>query len=141
MILYCDTRAIVKRYVREDHSDEVRRVWRKARRVASSEVAFAETLAAAARRRRLGDLTDRAHRKLRDRFSSHFRTFVRVPISDELNRRIADLVLSHPLRGFDAIHLSSALLIREEVRTPLVFACFDNDLSAAAQAAGLELLR
>ena len=140
MILYCDTSAIVKRYVREDHSVRVRRAWRDAMRVVTSEVAFAETLAAAARRRRLGDLTDRAHRKLRDRFSLDFRALVRVPISDELNRRIAHLVLSYSLRGFDAIHLSSALMIQEEVRTPLVFACFDRDLAAAAQAAGLELL-
>lgn len=140
MILYCDTSAIVKRYVRVDRSDEVRNAWRAARRVATSDVALAETLAAAARRYRLGDLTDRVHRTLRDRFSRDFHTLVRVPISDELNQRIADLVLNHPLRGFDAIHLSSALLIQENTRAPLVFACFDQVLAAAARASGLEVL-
>lgn len=141
MILYCDTSAVVKRYVREDRSGDVRKAWREASRVATAEVAFAETMAAIARRWRLGDLTDEAHEKLRERFSRDFRTLVRVPISDELNLRISELVLAHSLRGFDAIHLSSALLVRERVRAPLVFACFDRDLASAARAAGLELLR
>ncbi|MBI5442145.1 MAG: type II toxin-antitoxin system VapC family toxin [Deltaproteobacteria bacterium] len=140
MILYCDTSAVVKRYVREDHSDEVRKAWRAATRVATSEVAFAETVAAVARRWRLGDLTGEAHGKLRERFLLDFRTLVRVPVSDELNRRIVELVLAHPLRGFDAIHLSSALLLKEQVRAPVVFACFDGDLASVAQAAGLDLL-
>ena len=141
MILYCDTSALVKRYVREDHSESVRRAWREARRVVTSEVAFAEAMAAVARRWRFGDLTNRAHDKLRERIGRDFHTLVRVPVSDDLNRRIAELVLRYPLRGFDAIHLSSALLIQEEVRGPVIFACFDGDLSAAAQTAGLELLR
>ena len=141
MILYCDTSALVKRYVREEHSDLVRRAWREARRVATSEVAFAEAMAAVAWRWRNGDLTAKAHEKLRERISRDFLALVRVPISADLNHRIADLVLCYPLRGFDAIHLSSALLIREEVRGSVIFACFDNDLSSAASVAGLELLR
>ncbi|MFU8857427.1 MAG: type II toxin-antitoxin system VapC family toxin [Deferrisomatales bacterium] len=140
MILYCDTSAFVKRYVREEGSGEVRRAWREARRIATSEVAFAEAMAAVARRWRLGDLSDEAHGKLRDRISRDVRALVRVPVTDELNRRIADLVLRHPLRGFDAIHLASALLIQEETRGPVLFACFDGDLSSAAEAAGLALL-
>jgi len=141
VILYADTSALVKRYVREEHSDRVRKAWREARRVATSEVAFAEAMAAVARRWRFGDLSDETHTKLREKLSRDFRTLVRIPISEELDRRIADLVLRYPLRGFDAIHLSSALLIQEEVRGPVTFACFDADLSSAAQSAGLELLR
>lgn len=140
MILYCDTSAVVKRYVREEGSSEVRRAWRAARKVATSEVALAEILAAVARRRRLGDLTDRVYGKLRDRFMRDFATLVRVPVTDELNRRIAHLVETYPLRGFGAIHLSSALLIRESTRAPVVFACFDNHLTTAAGGAGLEVL-
>lgn len=140
MILYCDTSALVKRYVREGRSEDVRRAWREARRVATSDVAYAETVAAAARRWRQGDLTDRDHEKLQERFIRDFRTLVQVPISPALNRRIANLVRTHPLRAFDAIHLASALLVRDEVRAPVVFACFDDDLACAARVEGLELL-
>lgn len=138
MILYCDTSALVKRYVREERSGDVRRIWRQARRVATSDVAYAETLAAAAQRWRQGDFTEQAHERLRERLTRDFRAFVRVPISAEIDRRVAALVLSHSLRGFDAIHLSSALLIQAEVRSPVLFVCFDDGLAAAARAEGLE---
>lgn len=140
MILYCDTSALVKRYVREPHSETVRRQWRTAPRVATSEVAFAEAVAAFARRARAGDLTAAAHDRVCQQLTAGFRRLVRIPVSDELNRRIADLVLRHPLRGFDAIHLAAALLLRDEVRAPVVFACFDGGLAAAAEAEGLALL-
>jgi len=137
MILYCDTSALVKRYVREPHSDTVRQHWRAAGRVATAEVAFAEAVAAFARRARAGDLSAGAHERVRSRLSADFRRLVRIPVSDELNRRIAELVLRYPLRGFDAIHLAAALLLRDEIRTPIAFACFDAGLLAAAKGEGL----
>ncbi|MBI5014269.1 MAG: hypothetical protein HZB55_02110 [Deltaproteobacteria bacterium] len=48
--------------------------------------------------------------------------------------------LAHVLRGFDATHRSAALLLKEEVRAPVVFACFDGDRAAGPQTAGLDLL-
>ncbi|WP_025321164.1 type II toxin-antitoxin system VapC family toxin [Deferrisoma camini] len=140
MILYCDTSALVKRYVREAHTEAVLAAWRDAVQVASSEVACAECLAALARRRRAGDLGERDHERVRSRFLDDFRAMVRVPVGDAVNRLVARLVLEHPLRGFDAIHLASALLIKEHVRGKVVFACYDQVLAQSARAVGLRVL-
>ena len=41
------------------------------------------------------------------------------------------------LRGFDPIHLASALWLKEKTDTPLHFAVFDQRLRVAAECAGL----
>jgi hypothetical protein len=65
---------------------------------------------------------------------------VRVPQSAEINRRIFELVLEYPLRGFDAVHLAAALLLRDETRAEILFACYDDALTLAAKTSGLAVL-
>jgi predicted nucleic acid-binding protein len=50
--------------------------------------------------------------------------------------RAAELVATHPLRGGDAIHLASALLLAPDV----VVAVWDEHVAAAAEAEGLTVL-
>jgi len=49
-----------------------------------------------------------------------------------------NLAEKHALRGFDSIHLASALTLHQEVSTPVVFSCFDNKLETAAMREGLD---
>ncbi|GAB6064322.1 type II toxin-antitoxin system VapC family toxin [Deferrisoma palaeochoriense] len=139
MILYCDTSAVVKCFIREPASAEIREAVAAAKFVATSEVAWAETLAALARRAREGDLDEGKHGLVRRRFMRAFSAWARVPLGEEVNERVARLVLEHPLRGFDAIHLASALLIQEQARSAVTFACYDERLSRCAASAGLRL--
>jgi predicted nucleic acid-binding protein len=48
-----------------------------------------------------------------------------------------ELVEKHPLRALDALHLASALFLRERVRSDIFFSSFDGKLNEAAQAEGL----
>jgi predicted nucleic acid-binding protein len=141
VILYCDTSALVKLYVREQGSEEFRRIWESSKRRATANIAFAEGMAAFGRRWRCGDIESDQHDGVRKRFQDDFTSMIRVPQSDEVNRRIAELVLRHPLRGFDAIHLASAVLLSEGVNKPLLFACYDEALNRAARENGFELLK
>ena len=59
-------------------------------------------------------------------------------VNDELNGYIDRVVEGYPLRGFDAIHLASAMVIHERFPEDFVFACFDGRLVRAAQSEGLE---
>jgi hypothetical protein len=43
-------------------------------------------------------------------------------------------------RGADAIHLASALLVRDALQQPVTFACADIKLVAAARAEGLDVV-
>ena len=89
------------------------------------------------RKKREADLADTLIRRIADSFHEDWQSFIRVEVNDELNRYIDRVVERYPLRGFDAIHLASAMVIYEKLPEHFVFACFDDRLAGAAQSEGL----
>ena len=138
MVLYLDTSALVKRYFREPYSGEVISRWKAAGQIATSSVAYAETLASVYRKKREADLPDKLVREIIHSFHRDWESFIRVEVNDELNEYIDRVVEGYSLRGFDAIHLASAIVIQEKLPENFLFACFDNKLAFAAQSEGLE---
>jgi uncharacterized protein len=55
----------------------------------------------------------------------------------DLAHSAGDLAEKHLLRGFDAVHLASAVILREELTEPIRFLAFDDRLMTAAAAEGL----
>jgi hypothetical protein len=53
-------------------------------------------------------------------------------------RLAGDLAEKHALRGFDSIHLASALTLRQELSSPIVFSCFDDNLQQASEREDLD---
>lgn len=62
---------------------------------------------------------------------------LRIELVPAVVRTAGDLAEVYGLRGFDAIHLASALWLKEKTSTPLHFAVFDQRLRAAAERTGL----
>lgn len=139
MILYLDTSALVKRYVYEPYSDDIISRWKSATQIVTSFVAYAETMASLYRKKRESDLTDTVILKTIDSFHHEWKSFIRVEVNDALNGYIDRIVKKYPLRGFDAIHLASAIVIHERLSEDFLFACFDDRLTSAAQLEGLEI--
>lgn len=137
MILYLDTSALVKRYFQEPYSDEVITRWESATQIVTSFVAYGETIAAIHRKKREADIADTLIRKIADSFQQDWESFVRVEVNDGLNGYIDRVVERYPLRGFDAIHLASAMVVHEVLLENFVFACFDDRLARAARSEGL----
>lgn len=140
MILYLDTSALVKRYFRESYSDEIIARWKSAEQIVTSFVAYAETKASLQRKKREAGLDDALIQEITAAFRRDWESFIRVEVNDELNRYIDRVVEAYPLRGFDAIHLASALAIHETLSEDFVFACFDSRLASAAQSEGLQVI-
>jgi uncharacterized protein len=138
MILYLDTSALVKRYFKEPYSDEVLTKWMDATEIITSSVAYAETLASFYRKKREAGLKDALIKKIADSFRRDWNSFIRVEVSDELNEYIDRIIVKHPLRGFDAIHLASVMIMHERLGSEFVFACFDTRLVNAAKTEGIE---
>lgn len=138
MILYIDTSALVKRYFQEPYSDEVLSKWKAATHIVTSFVAYAETMASIFRKKREEGLADRLIQKIADLFRQDWESLIRVEVNSELNGYIDRVVKGYPLRGFDAIHLASAMVIRERIPEDFVFVCFDDRLASAARSEGLE---
>ena len=137
MILYLDTSALVKRYFKEPHTSELLSLWKEADQIVTSSVAYAETLAALYRKKREVGLRSRVFNKLVTLFHQDWEAFIRVEVNDDLNETIHSIATKHPLRGFDAIHLASAIITSERINDTFLFACFDQRLLTGAQMEGL----
>jgi predicted nucleic acid-binding protein len=138
MILYLDTSALVKKYFDETNSAEVIAAWKSAWGIATSAVAFAELLAAVYRK-----ASEVGGRKARPKrvvsvFQEDWSSFIIVEVDNRLNETVHKVIERHALRGFDAIHLASALTIGSTVTDEFLFGCFDERLNQAARAEGLQ---
>jgi uncharacterized protein len=138
VILYLDTSALVKRYFLESFSDDVVLHWGEATEIVISSVAYAETLAAIYRKKREANLKKALVRKVIETFRLDWKSFIRVEVNDELMTYLDSALEKYSLRGFDAIHLASAVLLREALRENIFFACFDQVLVRAARDEGFD---
>lgn len=137
MILYLDTSALVKLYVLEPGSTALRRHASRAEALATSVVAYAEARAALARLLRSGASSRSHHARRLERLNRDWEDYVRIELTQEVSRSAGDLAEVHALRGFDSIHLASALWLKERAAFELGFAVYDRRLRAAAVEAGL----
>ena len=132
MILYLDTSSLVKLYVTESHSGLVRTWVEEAEIIATCRVAYPEMISALSKRFRTGDLVKREYDLLVKTFSGEWNRFAVIDF-DEIDA--GRLVTVYGLRGFDAVHLSAAALLRSSEKVPYVaFSSFDDKLNAAAAA-------
>ena len=142
MTLYLDTSSLVKLYVAEPGSDVVRRLVKQATIVATSAVAYPETRAALARRRRERVLTAAAFTRATRAFEDDWPRYLAVAVSASICRVAGDLAERYRLRGYDAVHLASYLEIaRRAGISETQFSSFDERLNRAARAAMRALAR
>jgi len=152
-VLYVDSSALIKHYIREAGSDALNAKLNEASRhhpgIFISAVGYAEILATFARRLRGNARLKKQTKLLRDVFRDDWMfELTCVELAVGVLELIPGLVDKHPLRGADAIHLASALWLRDAVRLgqefgpanrSLTFASADKQLNRAASAEGLEV--
>lgn len=127
----------MKLYVRESGSSETRARVGDATLVATSRVAYPEARAALARRQREAAITRRALSRAVSALDRDLGRLVVVELSAKVARRAGELAGQRGLRGFDAIHLASALEVEELTGLMPGFCCFDARLAEAASVEGL----
>ena len=137
MIFYLDTSALVKKYFKEAGSADVISKWKEASALATSSVAYAESIACFFRKKRETNIRKNIFSSLIDSFQQDWKSFISVEVNNDLNQMIDRIIALYPLRGFDAIHLVSALIISEATPEGLTFGCFDKVLLEAATSEGL----
>ena len=140
MILYLDTSALVKLYVAETDSAMIKKLVDAAEMTSTSRIAYVEARAAFARKRRERAVTLRDYRSVVEDFDNDWESFFIVDVSDALTKRAGQLAEKFALRGYDAVHLASAVIVGEQGNQAVRFACFDEKLSRAARRQGLAVL-
>lgn len=138
MIVYLDASAVVKLIVDELGSDVMLAVQDSEPTAASSALCRVETRAALSRMRRTGRDVTAGHEQRVARFEEIWDAVAAIDVSDRVLDDAVRLTERHGLRGYDAVHLSSALTV-STAGADVAFACFDRELRAAAAAEGLEL--
>lgn len=71
------------------------------------------------------------------KFQQEWKEFVVIEVTDEVFTDLLAVVRRNALRGFDAIHLCSALWFRKRIKAEMRFVCADRALLTAAKAEGL----
>ncbi len=127
----------MKLYVRETGTAETRARVGGATLIATSRIAYPEARAALARRQREAGIGRRALVRAVSALDRDLGRFVVVELSAKLARRAGELAEVRALRGFDAIHLASALEVEELMGLVPGFWCYDEPLRQAAAAEGL----
>ena len=148
-ICYFDTSALVKYYIPEMGSAWVRGLidarigggeWQNV--VAIAKIGIVEVTATAAKRRRMKDISEKQQQKIVARFLGDCdERLTTLRTNDTTIKLATDLTQRYPLRGYDAVHLATALILNQSLVSdelpPLVFLSADHVLNEAARAEGL----
>lgn len=140
MIIYLDTSALVKRYIKEPGTDAVRNWISSAEVSATSLITHTEMAAAIAKTRRMGFLNDEQARRLWRDFLIDWTALGHVEVTEFVITRASNLAWDFNLRGYDAVHLACALSWQERVDGLVTFVSFDRVLWQAGRQVGLEVL-
>ncbi|MFN3565323.1 MAG: type II toxin-antitoxin system VapC family toxin [Burkholderiaceae bacterium] len=137
MILYLDASALVKRYVAEAGSTDVAVAIAEARLLATAVISRAEVTAALAKAVRLKWASRKAGAAGLADFEADWPDLIRLEVSEAVVARAASLAWQQSLRGYDAVHLASALHWQEALGEAVTLATYDRELWRGAQTSGL----
>jgi uncharacterized protein len=152
-VLYLDSSALIKHYLAERGTQALNAKLddeeKNFRSPFTSVLTYAEVHAALARLKKEGQLRPDEAVGIQDRFDSDW-VFTISPIDcgPGVLGFVRNIVAEAPLRGADAVHLASALWLRDMARTgvrtghytgPLVFASSDQQLLKAAHKHQIEV--
>ena len=138
MILYCDTSALIKLYLKEDFSEMVHALAVNATAIAACRITWAETMAGFARRSRENPADSNAIELCRKHFHSEWHRYMIVEVNQDLMELAGDFADTFALRAHDSVQLAAARTLQKEITEELHFACFDNRLQKAARVLGMQ---
>lgn len=140
MILFCDTSALLKLYIVEEGSDELKARMREAEAVAVCRIAWAEVHAALSRRAREVPEDALVIEQAKAALAADWSHFVILEIDQTLVERAGEFADTFALRGYDSIQLAAAFEAGRVSQSPIFFACFDMRLNKAAKILGMACL-
>jgi predicted nucleic acid-binding protein len=140
--LYLDTSSLVKLYVEEPGSDTVRQLAESAAIVSTATIAYTETRAALARRRRERALRPAAFASAKKTFEAEWPHYFTIEVTSALCRQAGDFAERYRLRAYDSVHLAAfAEIARAAGVRETEFSSFDDALNRAASALRRSLIR
>lgn len=137
MILFCDTSALLKLFVQDEHTDAVLAAAAAADAVAVSRLAWPEFMSALARRARETLSDAPALAQARQACVERWADFVVVAVDQPLVELAGDYAEAFALRAYDSVQLAALQTLRLQSGEDVRFACFDSRLAKAAAVLGI----
>ena len=135
MTLYAETSAMLRWLFAEEGGEAIRSALAAAEKVTSSRLALIETRRVVRRAEREGRITGAQAADLLAVFAQATSTWALLEISEEVARRAEGSFPNEPVRTLDAIHLASALFLRQSF-PDLVLLTSDDRVRANATLLG-----
>lgn len=132
MRIFFDSSALVKRYVREQGTDEVLALCNQATELCLSGIALVEIISAFCRLKRESRVSSAQYRQLKDMLLEDITDAAISDLTPEVLRHSIRSLEGNVLRGMDAMHIGSALVLEADL-----FVTADARQYAAARKAGL----
>jgi len=129
-----DSSALVKTLLEEDGSQLADELWSRSSARVASRLAYPEARAALAAAHRGGRIDQSTHRSTVRDLQSACEAMLLIGVDWPLARHAGELAEQHDLRGFDAVHLATALAVDA---ADLVLVTWDRDLARAAVRSGI----
>ena len=140
MIVYLDTSSLVKLYVEEIDSEKIKNFAHNAAVVSTSKIAYAEARAAFAKKQKERGFSPKDLKKIVEDFNRDWESYFVIEITDGLIRFAGDIAEKYLLRGFDSIHLASAIHLKNRARSDIHFSSYDTRLNQSAEKEGITIL-
>jgi hypothetical protein len=140
---YLDASAWVKRYYLETGTRWVQQLFADSVTMACASLGLVEVTATLARKAKAREIRRAQLTQKVQELEEDWGHFVQVQLNVEAVNRAKEVARKRALRGADAIHLASALLLQSrfvEEEDRLVFVASDSELKDAARLAGFEVL-
>jgi predicted nucleic acid-binding protein len=139
-MLYCDTSALVKLFIEEKGSRELKAAVAEAEAVAVCRIAWAEAHAALSRQARETPDDIAVIEQAKTALSLDWPRFVVLEVTQALVERAGQFADTFALRGYDSAQLAAAFEASRIAQTPIAFACFDHRLNKAAEVLGMKVI-
>lgn len=137
MILFCDTSALIKLYIIEAESPQMKALAAEAEALAVSRIAWAEAFAALARRSREVPTDLSVMEQAKQAIAHDWPDFLVTEVSQAVVELAGEFADTFALRGYDSVQLATARHIQQVTQLPVQFACFDLRLNRAAKLLGM----
>ncbi len=138
MTVYAETSAVLRWLFGEEGGEALRVALAAAEKVTSSRLTMIETRRVVRRAERDGRITAAQSADVLAVFAQAASTWAILEISEEIARRAEEGFPNEPVRTFDAIHLASALFLRQSF-PDLVIVSVDERVRANAALLGFQV--
>lgn len=140
---YLDASAWVKRYYQEAGTTWVQDLFAQGRTIASASLGLIEVMATLARKAKGREIDSSMLAQKMQELEADWERFIQIHMTGEVVDTAKTMAKERALRGADAVHLASALLLRSRLAEDddkLTVVASDHELQDAAQLSNLDII-